>query len=109
MKPDLVVFKEDEPSLIVDTKWKMINAYNERGNYGISQADMYQLYAYGKKYQINTNKTPHLVLLYPENENFRKPLANFNYEGDLILDVIPFSFDKYKEESQIKDILKLLN
>lgn len=115
LKPDVVVEKNDAPVLILDTKWKVLDAYNNKGNYGISQSDMYQLYAYGKKYQIEHNKEcdhqikpPHLVLLYPENDNFKKKLDNFIYEGDLELDVIPFSFEMGKEEKQIQSILDLI-
>lgn len=115
LRPDIVVANEDAPVLIVDTKWKVLNGYNDRDNYGISQSDMYQLYAYGKKYEIEHNKgherkikPPHLVLLYPENENFKKKLDNFIYEGDLELDVIPFSFALGKEEEQIQSILNLI-
>lgn len=116
LRPDVVVEKNDAPVLIVDTKWKVLDAYNNKRNYGISQSDMYQLYAYGKKYEIEHNKghknkikPPHLVLLYPENENFKKKLDNFIYEGDLELDVIPFSFAVGKEEEQILHILDLIS
>ena len=115
LRPDIVVADDDAPVLIIDTKWKLLNAYRGGDNYGISQSDMYQLYAYGKKYEIENNKgrshkikPPHLVLLYPENENFKKPLDNFIYEGDLELNVIPFSFEKGKEEKQIQYILSLI-
>ena len=101
--------------LIVDTKWKVLDAYNNKRKYGISQSDMYQLYAYGKKYEIEHNKghenkikPPHLVLLYPENANFKEKLDNFIYEGDLKLDVIPFSFEMGREELQIQSILELI-
>lgn len=115
LRPDIVVANDDAPVLIIDTKWKLLDAYNNRDNYGISQSDMYQLYAYGKKYEMEHNKgrvnkvkPPHLVLLYPENENFKDKLDNFIYEGDLVLDVIPFSFEKGKEEEQIRNILDLI-
>ncbi len=115
LRPDIVVTNEELPVLIVDTKWKVLNAYKEKENYGISQSDMYQLYAYGKKYEMEHNKgrelkikPPHLVLLYPENDNFKRKLDNFIYEGDLKLDVIPFSFEKGKEEEQIRDILNII-
>ena len=39
---------------------------NERANYGISQTDMYQMYAYSKKYE-----TSEIWLLYPVNEEMR--------------------------------------
>lgn len=115
LRPDIVVANDDVPVLIVDTKWKLLNAYQERDNYGISQSDMYQLYAYGKKYELVHNKgrdqkvkPPHLVLLYPENENFKKKLDNFTYEGDLQLEIIPFSFAKGMEEIQVRNILDII-
>ena len=39
---------------------------NQRINYGISQADMYQMYAYSKKYG-----TPRIWLLYPLDQEMR--------------------------------------
>ena len=105
LKPDVVVRKHQKPVLILDTKWKVIDENRDHDNYGISQADMYQLYAYGKKYQEKFKAKPHLILLYPANENFTKPLANYDYQGDLVLDVIPFSFDKAVDK-QMKAILR---
>ena len=65
LKPDIVM-KKDKRTIILDTKWKRLND-NPRANYGISQADMYQMYAYSKKYQ-----TEEIWLLYPVNEKVRK-------------------------------------
>lgn len=63
MRPDIVVEHVQEKNIVVlDTKWKLLNA-DSRSNYGISQSDMYQMYAYGKKYD-----TSEVVLLYPLNE-----------------------------------------
>ena len=116
LRPDIVVANDEAPVLIVDTKWKLLNAFQERENYGISQSDMYQLYAYGKKYELEHNKgkelrvkPPHLVLLYPENENFKKKLDHFTYEGDLQLDIIPFSFANGMEEVQVRRILDIIS
>ncbi|WP_026664819.1 McrC family protein [Butyrivibrio sp. FC2001] len=64
LRPDIVIEK-DGHKIILDTKWKRLYN-NERINYGISQADMYQMYAYSKKY-----KTPDIWLLYPINEDMR--------------------------------------
>ena len=47
LRPDIVM-KRGERTVILDTKWKSL-VDNERVNYGISQADMYQMYAYSKK------------------------------------------------------------
>ena len=63
--PDIVC-KRGERTIIMDTKWKkLIN--NERINYGISQSDMYQMYAYSKKY-----KTSEIWLLYPLNDEMKE-------------------------------------
>jgi len=64
LRPDIVI-KKDDRTIIMDTKWKNL-IDNERINYGISQADMYQMYAYSKKYN-----TPDIWLLYPVNDDMR--------------------------------------
>lgn len=64
LRPDIVM-KRGERTVILDTKWKSL-VDNERVNYGISQADMYQMYAYAKKYQASE-----VWLLYPMNEEMR--------------------------------------
>lgn len=49
LRPDLII--EDLNSgerIILDTKWKLLSP--QWHNYGISQADMYQMYAYQKEY-----------------------------------------------------------
>ena len=74
MRPDIVVEHLQEKNLIVlDTKWKLLNA-DSRNNYGISQADMYQMYAYGKKYG-----TEKVVLLYPLNEKVTQLEKKINF------------------------------
>lgn len=60
IKPDIILRKDDR-TIVMDTKWKILNLNNK--NYGISQSDMYQMYAYSKKY--NAEK---IVLIYPYNE-----------------------------------------
>lgn len=62
LRPDIVLEKEGTV-IVMDTKWKKL-FNDERKNYGISQADMYQMYAYSKKYE-----TSEIWLLYPMNED----------------------------------------
>lgn len=64
LRPDIVM-KRGTRTVILDTKWKSL-VDNERVNYGISQADMYQMYAYSKKYN-----TSEIWLLYPINDEMR--------------------------------------
>ena len=62
MKPDIVIkHKESGQVFVMDTKWKVLS--DVKANYGISQADMYQMYAYQKKY-----KSENVTLLYPLTE-----------------------------------------
>lgn len=65
LRPDIVVKKSDGQIIIMDTKWKRLNR-NSDANYGISQADMYQMFAYSKKYN-----TPDIWLLYPITEKMK--------------------------------------
>lgn len=102
LRPDVVIQNENSNSTIIDTKWKIIDQSLNNKNYNISQSDMYQLYAYGKKY--TRNKVPHLVLLYPSNPKFTSKLQNFVYEGDLKLEVVPFDFNA-PEVDQIRSLL----
>ena len=70
LKPDIVL-RRGKRTIIMDTKWKKLIP-SERANYGISQADMYQMYAYSKKYQeMGSEVCPDVWLLYPINREMR--------------------------------------
>jgi len=70
------------------------NKIYENGNQddkkGISQSDMYQLFAYGKKYGVKK-----VVLIYPQWVNFKKEFS-FKIDGDLDLCVKSFALDDDK-------------
>ena len=63
----------------MDTKWKVLA--DAKANYGISQADMYQMYAYQKKY-----KSESVTLLYPLTEKVEqnKEIEFLSNDGVLI-------------------------
>lgn len=62
MRPDIVIHRKSDGAIfIMDTKWKILS--DSKANYGISQADMYQMYAYQKKYGAQN-----VTLLYPQTE-----------------------------------------
>lgn len=65
LRPDIVA-KKDNVTVILDTKWKRL--YPGVHNYGISQADMYQMYVYSKKYEQNGCPQPEVWMLYPTSE-----------------------------------------
>ena len=85
LRPDLLIRQTDGRVLVLDTKWKALDSTDRRGTYGIDQADLYQLYAYGKKYGA-----AHLFLIYPASDTFREPLDLFGYDPDTHLHVLPF-------------------
>lgn len=84
---------EEQTVCVMDAKWKRIDSSNREKRYGISQSDMYQLYAYGHKY-LKKEKHKKLVLIYPKTEKFQKPLKVFKYEENFELTVVPFDLDK---------------
>jgi 5-methylcytosine-specific restriction enzyme subunit McrC len=57
LRPDLVLGFSGK-TVVMDTKWKLLS--DKTRNLGISQSDMYQMYAYSKKYDAER-----IVLLYP--------------------------------------------
>ena len=81
LRPDLVI--EDLNSserTVLDTKWKLLSP--QWHNYGISQADMYQMYAYQKEYAAKQT-----VLLYPHCEAMagqESPLGYSSPSGSLV-------------------------
>ena len=95
LKPDIVVeYKKQNKIMILDTKWKLLDSSKMDGKNGVSQSDLYQLYAYGKKYKEKTNKDIELVLIYPLTEKFAKPIT-WDFEQDkLKITLMPFDIKK---------------
>ncbi|HHF3141646.1 MULTISPECIES: McrC family protein [Vibrio] len=91
LKPDIVVSDKTshEPLYVADTKWKRINEKQAtaKQKYGISQSDMYQMFAYGQNYLGGSGV---VYLIYPAYENFNKPLPPFRFDENLVVKVIPY-------------------
>ena len=106
IKPDIVIEK-DNKYIVLDTKWKkLIN--NPQQNYGISQSDMYQMYAYSNKY-VSNNKKAQVILLYPKNTE----INNVNiepYKDNQGVEVRTYFIDLRKEQidSNLLDLLNLV-
>jgi 5-methylcytosine-specific restriction enzyme subunit McrC len=122
LKPDLAIYDKSKLLVILDTKWKLIdqNTQYDNGNEdpksGISQADMYQMFAYGKKH-FKSHENGKLVLIYPHWGKFNNPLRPFKFDDTLTLDVIPFdltidlnnSGEQNNKELMFKHILKIIS
>lgn len=81
LRPDLVIEDLNSGALtILDTKWKLLSPLWH--NYGISQTDMYQMYAYQKEYNARQ-----AVLLYPNCSAMagqQNPLCYSSASGNLV-------------------------
>lgn len=91
LKPDLLVKESAANFLVLDTKWKLLDGQKSTGTdkYGLSQADFYQLYAYGQSYMDGQGD---VVLIYPKTETFSQALPVFEFPKSkgLRLWVLPF-------------------
>ncbi|MCD5997555.1 hypothetical protein KDX38_28945, partial [Pseudomonas sp. CDFA 602] len=72
---------------VLDTKWKRLDSTSGSKNYGLSQSDFYQLFAYGQKYLGGEGD---LVLIYPRRASFQEALPGFEFSAGLRLWVVPF-------------------
>ena len=100
MKPDISLMSGERPVFILDTKWKRLNAEDGDLKRGVNQADMYQMFVYGKKYGCSK-----VALIYPKTVQFPKPL---HYKFDEHLSLTCFPFDVTEPECSVKEIIRHL-
>lgn len=91
LKPDLLVQSSGTNCVVLDTKWKLLDARKDTGadKYGLDQSDFYQLHAYGQSYLDGQGD---VVLIYPRTDAFSKvlPVFAFPKSSGLRLWVLPF-------------------
>lgn len=104
LRPDIVIERKSNKAVfIMDTKWKRLNN-NPSANYGISQSDMYQMYAYQKKYGENAKN---VTLLYPLIENAPKGKIKFVSEDGVIVHIFHVDLKNIETLSEnLKEILE---
>lgn len=97
LRPDIVIkSKIDNAVFVMDTKWKLLSM--TKANAGISQADMYQMYAYQKKY-----KAKNITLLYPKTaENLDENKLRFKSDDGVVVNV---KFVDLYDKNSINNIL----
>lgn len=101
MKPDISLMKGGKPAFILDAKWKRLTAPATDPKRGIAQSDLYQLFAYGKKYGV-----PEVSLIYPKSNAFSEPVR-YRFDADLSLVCFPFDVeDPGKSVSALLGLLK---
>lgn len=77
LRPDIGIFRGAQAVCLIDTKWKRLDPskpYN-----GVSQGDMYQMYAYGKEHQA-----PVVIALYPRSADLGAEVVVYRHQpGDI--------------------------
>ena len=89
LRPDLLLSHKGggDVVIIADSKWKVLNT--SAHNNGISQADLYQLYAYGREYGCDR-----LFLIYPQTENFDRAVEyKLGGSNPMHLHCVPFDLN----------------
>ena len=82
------IFLKDK---LADTKWKIV-----KSRYDISQADLYQLYAYGKKYECGE-----LYLIYPKMDGVEQEPMKFRYDDEMQLKILYFDLEKDENNANL--------
>ncbi len=101
MRPDISLISDGNAEYILDAKWKRISGSAfSAPKHDISQSDVYQLYAYGKKYGCRT-----VALVYPRTNDFKDPLR-YRLDDDLTLLCLPF--DVANPKGSVTETIKAL-
>lgn len=92
LKPDFLL-QHDNRTWVLDTKWKLLDQAlgTAKDKYGLSQADFYQLFAYGQRYLSGAGD---LFLVFPMTASFERPLGPFVFSQALRLWVVPFDLER---------------
>lgn len=90
LEPDLLLSK-GPTRWVFDTKWKRLDGNDRDNKYKLSQADIYQMFAYGHKYMGGTGT---MALVYPMTERFKHVLPPFEMGRGFNLFVLPFDIER---------------
>lgn len=99
-KPDIALKDGERVRLILDAKWKGIEGFGDDARHGVDQADMYQLYAYGKRYGCDA-----VALVYPRTGRFPNELRYRFFDG---LPLVCLPFDVTRPQDSVRRSLQSL-
>ena len=107
-RPDLIVRRGDKIAVIIDTKWKRITTRIDDPKRGVSQADVYQLMAYGRLYEC-----PHVVLLYPHHGGLptepvpqRYSIARPSAQESLFVATLDVTGSRRKQQTDLGNLVR---
>jgi hypothetical protein len=83
------VIAQSLPKPMSADRWLLSSAM-QKAKYGISQSDMYQLFAYGKRCLPDQGA---LFLIYPKTKRFNAPLAHFSFTTQKLW-IVPFDMEE---------------
>ena len=96
-KPDISLCKPpDTVRFILDAKWKHIGKGGSEPIHHIDSSDLYQLYAYGKRYACRG-----VALVYPQSRDFTSPFTARFFDG---LKIVCLPFDVASPDSSRKSV-----
>lgn len=72
--PDILIKRDRQTVMVIDTKWKLIGRNPEDKKRGVSQADIYQMMAYARLYRCQE-----MMLLYPHHAGLGTEGLNAGY------------------------------
>jgi len=78
--PDILIKRNGQVVMVIDTKWKLIGRNPEDKKRGVSQSDVYQMMAYARLYPCRE-----VMLLYPHHASLGSEALDAGYgmmEGD---------------------------
>ncbi|MGF1905104.1 McrC family protein [Aliivibrio salmonicida] len=89
LRPDLLIQHGSINKVVLDTKWKLLDSNVTHSN--ISQSDVYQMFAYAKKYLKSSVTGKDVVLIYPWQDNFDAALEHcYDLDDGHRLWIVPF-------------------
>lgn len=96
LRPDIVLRREGHTPVVLDTKWKRVGVGSSDG---VSQADVYQMYVYQKRYGASRT-----VLVHPAWENAAPGvLQTFSGKDGALVEA--FAFDLADSEEAARHLL----
>lgn len=101
LKPDIVLRENGQTRFILDAKWKRLDLRIPARR--VSQADAYQLFAYGKRYDCRR-----VILVYPETTAFRETIRYRFDEQNLEMACFPFNVEHPERsvETMMRNLLR---
>lgn len=102
LRPDIVFIKPNKTiPILIDTKYKLLNSQDKE--LGISQSDMYQMFAYSEKYSCNK-----VIMIYPDRGEVKEKTFTVE-EGEnrkIRINTVDIGIDLFKNKEALLGQLK---